>query len=541
MASNPSKSNSYACLNRAGFKDEDRIEKGVQGFAFGTSEANDLEDGQNEGMPLSVAMPAGTPWAPAGASSADGIISIAGNDGKRDTRGPPSGGPLPGSSESMLSLELGERTYFRVPGGSEGLVTQGSGSSLPRKHRIAGHTPGCQVDGCKSDLSTAKDYHRRHKVCVAHSKAPRVIVRGEDRRFCQQCSRFHGLDAFDEGKRSCRNRLEGHNRRRRKPQPDPLSLSARFLPTFQGMPSLMDDRNPTHQSRGTWQHQGMLTFDEQAAYNCSIPGGGIERQLFTGFHHHPNDRSTVFPPQSPKGMTHGCTDIGSASKASQYFQVSASPLGPSLSLTSSSGAGVLSGLEPLPVCQGFPRVSDSGRALSLQSTLQFLSSTEGIIASSLDMTTHSNIITNQSLRGCQIPTAQPLTHVGGHQPIFFEWTHDKLLPSSSSLYGITPTKSGCQAGSRAMSKDHLEGAFSHSPNSMAGFDCVPIYPAFQGDVRLGGMPQDAKPTIESMQAASSSSRNLNNQPLLSTSSFDAGMNRFQELHPLPPIYSSQEM
>lgn len=32
--------------------------------------------------------------------------------------------------------------------------------------------------------------------------------------------RFHPLSEFDEGKRSCRRRLAGHNRRRRKTQPD---------------------------------------------------------------------------------------------------------------------------------------------------------------------------------------------------------------------------------------------------------------------------------------------------------------------------------
>jgi hypothetical protein len=37
--------------------------------------------------------------------------------------------------------------------------------------------------------------------------------------------RFHPLPEFDEGKRSCRRRLEGHNRRRRKTQPDPTARS----------------------------------------------------------------------------------------------------------------------------------------------------------------------------------------------------------------------------------------------------------------------------------------------------------------------------
>ncbi|KAG6422424.1 hypothetical protein SASPL_118996 [Salvia splendens] len=76
----------------------------------------------------------------------------------------------------------------------------------------------CLVDGCSADLSKCRDYHRRHKVCEAHSKTPRVTIEGREQRFCQQCSRFHSLVEFDEGKRSCRKRLDGHNRRRRKAQ-----------------------------------------------------------------------------------------------------------------------------------------------------------------------------------------------------------------------------------------------------------------------------------------------------------------------------------
>ncbi|XP_071692076.1 squamosa promoter-binding-like protein 1 isoform X2 [Rutidosis leptorrhynchoides] len=78
----------------------------------------------------------------------------------------------------------------------------------------------CQVDGCQTDLTGAKDYHRRHKVCVSHSKATKALVGNVMQRFCQQCSRFHALEEFDEGKRSCRRRLAGHNRRRRKTHPE---------------------------------------------------------------------------------------------------------------------------------------------------------------------------------------------------------------------------------------------------------------------------------------------------------------------------------
>ncbi|KAJ0966198.1 hypothetical protein J5N97_027336 [Dioscorea zingiberensis] len=76
--------------------------------------------------------------------------------------------------------------------------------------------PSCQAEHCNADLTAAKRYHRRHKVCEAHFKAPVVVVAGLHQRFCQQCSRFHELVEFDDTKRSCRRRLAGHNERRRK-------------------------------------------------------------------------------------------------------------------------------------------------------------------------------------------------------------------------------------------------------------------------------------------------------------------------------------
>ncbi|XP_076906491.1 squamosa promoter-binding protein 1-like [Bidens hawaiensis] len=74
----------------------------------------------------------------------------------------------------------------------------------------------CQVENCTSDMSRAKTYHRRHKVCEFHAKAPIVVMTGRQQRFCQQCSRFHDIAEFDDAKRSCRRRLAGHNERRRK-------------------------------------------------------------------------------------------------------------------------------------------------------------------------------------------------------------------------------------------------------------------------------------------------------------------------------------
>ncbi len=46
-----------------------------------------------------------------------------------------------------------------------------------------------------------------------HIKMPEFERAGKRQRFCQQCGRCHLLDAFDQGKRSCRAQLAKHNAR----------------------------------------------------------------------------------------------------------------------------------------------------------------------------------------------------------------------------------------------------------------------------------------------------------------------------------------
>ncbi|GKU88463.1 hypothetical protein SLEP1_g2728 [Rubroshorea leprosula] len=114
---------------------------------------------------------------------------------------------------ARIGLNLGRRTYFSSA--EDEFVNR-----LYRRSRagdtVLTNSPRCQAEGCHADLTHSKHYHRRHKVCEFHSKAATVIAAGLTQRFCQQCSRFHLLSEFDNGKRSCRKRLADHNRRRRK-------------------------------------------------------------------------------------------------------------------------------------------------------------------------------------------------------------------------------------------------------------------------------------------------------------------------------------
>ncbi|XP_057811169.1 squamosa promoter-binding-like protein 12 [Salvia miltiorrhiza] len=194
-----------------------------------------------------------------------------------------------GSAEALLGLKLGKRTYFENTGGG-GTVKSTSFSAMPapattttapkKTKSSAPNAPiFCQVEGCNVDLSLAKEYHRKHRVCDSHSKCPKVVVGGRERRFCQQCSRFHSLLEFDEKKRSCRRRLSDHNARRRKPQQETIQFNLPRLSTpFYGgthQMSFMLNNPPPDHSRTTansiWNNSKFAL-----AKGCSLKSEGDE-------------------------------------------------------------------------------------------------------------------------------------------------------------------------------------------------------------------------------------------------------------------------
>jgi hypothetical protein len=87
-----------------------------------------------------------------------------------------------GGGEMISFGDQNERKRAGAPplSGKRGGSTASSGGVSPAR---------CQAEKCGADLTDAKRYHRRHKVCEIHSKAPAVTVAGLRQRFCQQCSR----------------------------------------------------------------------------------------------------------------------------------------------------------------------------------------------------------------------------------------------------------------------------------------------------------------------------------------------------------------
>ncbi|KAF3607088.1 hypothetical protein DY000_02047120 [Brassica cretica] len=249
------------------------------------------------------------------------------------------------TAESDLCLKLGKQTYCEdVWGRSNNEVSAVSVKLLApsvvarKKSKPYGQSsmqvPRCQVDGCELDLSSAKDYHRKHRVCENHSKCPKVTVGGLERRFCQQCSRLHAVSEFDEKKRSCRKRLSHHNARRRKPQRDcngrqhpnmlwnGLSLNTSPVEKYIWSPSY--DTKPTQmesgftlsfqRGRGPEEHlyagisRSFSTFQTSGGFsagrsNSQLPGKGVGE--YSGGLHESQDIYSVLSLLSTSSDSHG--------------------------------------------------------------------------------------------------------------------------------------------------------------------------------------------------------------------------------------------
>lgn len=96
--------------------------------------------------------------------------------------------------EAVVGDEEGEydedkRRKGVIVGGGGG----GGGGSGKKPAGGGGGMRCCQAEKCTADLSEAKPYHRRHKVCEIHAKSQAVVVGGFRQRFCQQCSRLEQL------------------------------------------------------------------------------------------------------------------------------------------------------------------------------------------------------------------------------------------------------------------------------------------------------------------------------------------------------------
>ncbi|VFQ81052.1 unnamed protein product [Cuscuta campestris] len=324
--------------------------------------------------------------------------------------------------EACIGLKLGKRTYFENNNCSGG---GGSGGKTKKPSSCQGGTavPRCQVEGCNIDLSSGKEYHRKHRVCESHSKYPKVIVGGLERRFCQQCSRFHSLGEFDEKKRSCRRRLCDHNARRRKPQNDAFQLNTsanRLSPSFydgrQQINFMMNNNVPLFGTSKTASNSSCWDNSNTYASNKFIVTRGFspeaEKPSRTNKQQQPYISSGIHPPNATIGFhdSYASNDTLLDSK------------GPTSDGFTQGVKGSMFYMETSMTTEEFP-----ARALSLLSTSSWSSSCEQQ-QQQQDSTSISQSAANQTALHEQpsIPLGLPLPSpeywscvepAGGHLPV----------------------------------------------------------------------------------------------------------------------------
>lgn len=432
--------------------------------------------------------------------------------------------------DSHIGLKLGKRTYFEDTSASNGipikatpsLATPATNSTSTKRHRGLSQSmqsPCCQVEGCNADLSSVKDYHRRHKVCQAHSKSSMAIVNNQKQRFCQQCSRFHVLSEFDDGKRSCRRRLAGHNERRRKPQPVSIALNSSrlgssfydssrtgllmdrssFMPPRIFSSTVLDsyDNFKLGHGKGFWPR--IVKTEDQLSFDGQLQTPDVNQQSYLNAVSLPHAEKRYMLLQSSEAASDDFPSQG----IHNYTWSQTNPATQALTLSSSSGTEVPGGLELDSATGMLSGVSIRSRALSLLSSQSRSSRAPG--SSSLDLAPRPDFALEQFMHQNHFPMIQ--IPVPGMQHNFSPVSNKFLSISSQPSTGLV---SNGYPASGASSPDKVNQGGSLIPN-MGGIRNFegPFHDLLQQEMRNphDSRSKDVRPTIDLLQRSSQAQRN----------------------------------
>ncbi|XP_043707474.1 squamosa promoter-binding-like protein 16 [Telopea speciosissima] len=404
---------------------------------------------------------------------------------------------------SLIDLKLGRLADCRdaQKGGSskQKPVFKSVSSSVPAKRArttsLNSQTPYCQVLGCNLDLSSSKDYHKRHRVCEAHSKTAKVIVNGIEQRFCQQCSRFHLLAEFDDGKRSCRKRLAGHNERRRKPQFNHNSRTGKFLSMDQGnrflatpfssrtsfiCPDIFPNSiaHSTKYGTGNWCKELKLERETADPQSVMPITNGLPRSFLP-----PYGSEKQYPSLNGEGIDTGPQSI-LFEKNNQYPHDFSIPncVSRSLFRNTTLGSEDFTVFDTASTIQGLSGVSDSGCALSLLSTQS----------------------QNSSSHSSGNPHAQPMIIQGNHSHQSLGPFHEKLLGTSSQASTSVASNKFSSCGMNSVEVDHMEPVLVSDDSDVVNFE-VHTRGMFQGSDLVDAkdsITPDRGPTVDLLQLSS---------------------------------------
>ncbi|GLJ11262.1 hypothetical protein SUGI_0149530 [Cryptomeria japonica] len=428
--------------------------------------------------------------------------------------------------DSHIGLKLGKRTYFEDVSASSGIPIKAAPSlGIPvtpsvstKRHRGLSQSmqsPRCQVEGCNADLSSVKDYHRRHKVCEAHSKSSMVIVNNQEQRFCQQCSRFHVLSEFDDGKRSCRRRLAGHNERRRKPQLDSIALNSSrsgssfydsyrtgllmdrssFMPQRIFSSSVLDGYNDFKLGHGKGIWPRIVKTEDQLIFDGHLQTPSVNQQSYIN--------AVSLPPAEKRYLLFQSSKAASGDVLSQdihnYTWNQTNPVTQAPTFSSSSGMEVPGGLEMASATGMLSGVSLQRRALSLLSSQSRSSRAPG--SSSLDLAPRPGFALEQFMHENHSTMTQIPVPEMQHN---FSPVTDKFLSISSQPSTGLVSNGYPAPGGSSLDKVNQGGSLIPNMGGIGNFE-GPIHDLLRGQEMRSShdsRSKDVRSTINLMQRSS---------------------------------------
>lgn len=204
-----------------------------------------------------------------------------------------------------------------------------------------------------------------------------------------------------------------------------------FLHPSIGSSSILGDPCDYKHGHGQRNFQRFIKTEDQSTYEGHIQIPSVDQQSYSS-----SERLLLSLQNSKNNMAPNVLNQG----YSQYIQSSGSPLGHTLTLSSSPGTDLISGSELTPSIHNLSGVSYSGRALSLLSSPPSWASRPSVSVS-LNMATRSGVSLDEFIHN-QSPMTQPSIQGLQH----YDFVDDKLLsispqsPTSLVSTGFSATK-----------------------------------------------------------------------------------------------------
>ncbi|KAH9305385.1 hypothetical protein KI387_009789, partial [Taxus chinensis] len=299
--------------------------------------------------------------------------------------------------------------------------------------------------------------------------------------------------------------------------------------------SVLDGHNDFKFGHGKTTWPRIVKTEDQLIFDGHLQTPGVNRQPYSNAPSPPPAEKLYLLLQSTKAASGAILSEG----IHNYTQSQRNPVTEAPTLSSSSGTGVLGGLEMASATESLAGVSVQRRALSLLSSQSWGSRAPG--SSSLDLATRPGFTLEQFMHENHSP--MPEIPVQGMQHNFGLVTDKLLNISSQSSTGVVVSNGYLASGASSLDKVHQGESLVPNMGGIRNFES-PMHGLLQGQEMRSSQDsrsKDVRPTIDLMQRSSQ----MSNESREQSGILQHGNRQFMEF-PLtrcyePSVFDSQHM